>query len=1327
MQGECAKESGTTLTTFPNTNSRPDADSSNPDSSLSSPTTTASNKEFNLLQNVTFEEIQTLYVKVIGTIDSCPDDGLEPNLMRSREELEALLSKESAHSIKYINAIRWFEEISLTNTETVHSDIVDLRRYFTTLACFSAGEYEGKLKFIFDLYSKMDPSSERTMDPNAPPDRILNKASFVSLLDTLKSIETMRQSWMLSSSAMNSKSAYESRKFHSMAGFTTDQTETASASYDLSSIVNIDAVLFKDFRMWLKSNVEAAIVLAMLERLPTFRDKYWSAAKERLQMIEAIHSNPLLPGDKCYVISQRWWKVWSEFTGFYASLIGEKSGEPVSSQEEIKEETDLAIPPGPIDNSDLIQGKLEGKLFISCQSFIPGEGKAHKFHWRESSSFFRLYPKIVEGSDYIVLNCQMWNFLYSWYGGGPCIERYVVERNIKPSSLASCEFYAASPPLSTIGIENGTVEMFPFIFHVEIPAELQSETLHVTASLNFVASPEMTFQCLHQRIQDSISLLSNQWVIHCNQNAIQIEDNMDVLLKYMGFSSYQVLEFKLLADPAKCTNNEANSAEPKKINTELPGPPILKSDKDDALLSQMGDGLVGLDNLGNSCYLNSALQLLSSVKPFVDYMLFHVPQEADQGDWNLKSKKLVIAHLELLRDMWKPRPTIVKADEKKSPPASSDSSEPLSGSNQSRSPISISPQKLQHEVVSRFPNFAGTLQHDAQELLSALLDELHEQLNSVTKKPFVPFPEETHNASNKELADLWWKNHLLRENSAIVALFQGQFQSEIECLVCHNITKTFPPFLFLSVPLPLSSFRVLDILLVLREEAPMLYRVNVRRKGTLNDALDEVRKLDVRFEKKVFICAHLRNSYVFSLLKIGSPVQEIRTRDLVVVYEVDENIAKPTFRHSASLLDLVSPLACRSSNENMGQTPSDSGKVCQEHCSPCAKLYVMHRKVKEEWKLLGKRSAKYSAFGLPLVLTLVSKGMSNWDFYEQIYTQLTRMYDLSYLQMSPTSSFSMNMFKSKRKAGTDAPPGKSTQPRGILVPEEMRSYPFVLRYVDRTGKKCGKCSAKSDCTGCEVIVSKSISFAPQNHDSFALEWNKSVKLNTFDVYATHVSAQEERQDVENEQSQLHPITLSEVLSDYVEKEEMSGFFCKRCSKLNNALKRETIYRLPPILLIHLKRFSFDMNGSSKNNCAVQFPWENFDVSPFTSLDSPSLKNPSSNVAIGNLIISNIPDVERKEQIPQKDSPQGTKTQILTETTCQYDIVSFINHLGDFYGGHYITAIRKGQAWYVFDDCVVSEATASNPISSRQAYVLCLQRQDVDIKKVLDDWKREATA
>lgn len=85
---------------------------------------------------------------------------------------------------------------------------------------------------------------------------------------------------------------------------------------------------------------------------------------------------------------------------------------------------------------------------------------------------------------------------------------------------------------------------------------------------------------------------------------------------------------------------------------------------------------------------------------------------------------------------------------------------------------SYAPRPFKSIISKHAPQFAGYQQHDCQELLGYLLDLLHEDLNRVTKKPYVE-TKDSDNRPDEVVSSEHWKNHLQRNQSVIVDTFQG--------------------------------------------------------------------------------------------------------------------------------------------------------------------------------------------------------------------------------------------------------------------------------------------------------------------------------------------------------------------------------------------------------------------------------------------------------------------------------------------------------------------------------------------------------------------------
>ena len=200
-------------------------------------------------------------------------------------------------------------------------------------------------------------------------------------------------------------------------------------------------------------------------------------------------------------------------------------------------------------------------------------------------------------------------------------------------------------------------------------------------------------------------------------------------------------------------------------------------------------GVVGLRNLGNTCFLNSSVQCLSATIPLTDYFLgYDYRSEINKENFLGTGGKLVIAYAELMKLLWLGKNTVVQ------------------------------PTAFKAQLEKFAPQFKGYHQHDSQELLSFLLDGIHEDLNRIKKKPYIE-DRDCDGTNDEQDAIVAWKNYLRRDKSLIVDIFQGQLKSELLCLECGHKNIRFEPFMYLSLPISSSCRSLRDCLeLYLAEE-----------------------------------------------------------------------------------------------------------------------------------------------------------------------------------------------------------------------------------------------------------------------------------------------------------------------------------------------------------------------------------------------------------------------------------------------------------------------------------------------------------------------------
>lgn len=208
-------------------------------------------------------------------------------------------------------------------------------------------------------------------------------------------------------------------------------------------------------------------------------------------------------------------------------------------------------------------------------------------------------------------------------------------------------------------------------------------------------------------------------------------------------------------------------------------------------------GATGLSNLGNTCFLNAAVQCLSNTEVLREYFLRKC-YRAEINHTNVLGSKgaIAAAYSQLIARMWCGK-------------------------------TSVAPQRLRETVIKHAPQFQGYEQHDSQEFLNFLIDALHEDLNRVAKPPYVERKDSNMRPDHVVAAESW-EGHEKRNRSIIVDLLHGQLKSTLRCKECKFVSVSFDPFTFLTLPLPTENETVVDIKLTRqRGGVPQVFSMEV--------------------------------------------------------------------------------------------------------------------------------------------------------------------------------------------------------------------------------------------------------------------------------------------------------------------------------------------------------------------------------------------------------------------------------------------------------------------------------------------------------------------
>jgi len=151
-------------------------------------------------------------------------------------------------------------------------------------------------------------------------------------------------------------------------------------------------------------------------------------------------------------------------------------------------------------------------------------------------------------------------------------------------------------------------------------------------------------------------------------------------------------------------------------------------------------------------------------------------------------------------------------------------------------------------------------QHDSQEFLSDLLDRLHEDLNQAPmengrKQPteLVAKAGESHIDAAKRFQSLFHK----RDKSIIHDLFGGKFKASVSCSSCNYSTSSFEPFCLLPLSLPQTIERQLRILVfpLPRGSPPRVIDIGLQHGAKSTDVAEKV-GLYLKTKKDNIILVH---------------------------------------------------------------------------------------------------------------------------------------------------------------------------------------------------------------------------------------------------------------------------------------------------------------------------------------------------------------------------------------------------------------------------------------------------------------------------------------
>ncbi|EDU42662.1 ubiquitin carboxyl-terminal hydrolase 19 [Pyrenophora tritici-repentis Pt-1C-BFP] len=1005
-----------------------------------------------------------------------------------------------------------------------------------------------------------------------------------------------------------------------------------------------------------------------------------------------MSSSPLVDGQEGYIISERWLeRVWA------------RTSENVTRPQDFSKEATQG-PVGPVDNTHLVDTQLlqEELLDQNGDNFIP------------------LSKAATLGQDFEILPRKAWDLVLSWYGHkatSPVIRRHA--HNTVPGQYSMDISYELHPPIITIrkvrktpnakentkpaekivasryesfvafidaakkavGIETSNkVRMWRILTSASTDQPQPSQSAGILTpdasprNGSPVAPAPGVRPSLVMDVADFNSLAygSERELITGKDEKANEEDNESLTLADAGLTQDQTIvleehdeQGEYISDTTKvASKNKAGSvaskglqSNPNSGRTTPSGGPMTRSRKQNGKVR----GHVGLTNLGNTCYMNSALQCLRSVEELSMYFLNNKWKEEINVDNPIGHKGVIAkSYAGLLNAIF-------------------------SLDNNS----AVSPKDFKQKLGKANTLFSGYGQQDSQEFVSWLVDALHEDLNRIQKKPYCENPDSTDDTFRdpeaiRKLGEVYRNNHRARNDSVAMDLFSGFYKNTMVCPDCEKVSITFDPYSQLTLQLPIEQTWSHTVTYVPLYGKPYQLEVDIDKNATIKSlkdfivlTRDEAKDYDAILRKVLVKVSQMTTRKILS--ELSSLDQSRPGSDVVLTTEEDASPNDPQVKDGSveGEKDMVEVTMTDSNEATPAQT--DEANQIPEILRPGSYIHPEFRHLFE---------MKHSRRGTEIVTTgwsTIDAARALEPIHKRVRIPPSREESVQSSTNGSSTASSDEDEDTSQSTVVDA--NAAIDAANVSSDEEMQSTEPSASDFARSGRQNKKKSKKArkherkmerkhknnknfkHRKGGKVVDEPNYPEDPENDsderlirmgEALVLDWNaesmdalfgassdedargmdvmKLIEvLDDPEIQEKKANRAARRKNGINLDACFVESSKSEVLS------EDNAWYCSRCKELRRATKTLEIWTVPDILIIHLKRFSGHRTFRDKIEELVDFPVEGLDLSG-------------------------------KVGFPE-------------DKDLTYDLFAVDNHYGGLGGGHYTAYAQNffDKQWYEYND------------------------------------------
>ena len=187
---------------------------------------------------------------------------------------------------------------------------------------------------------------------------------------------------------------------------------------------------------------------------------------------------------------------------------------------------------------------------------------------------------------------------------------------------------------------------------------------------------------------------------------------------------------------------------------------------------EKGPIIVGLKNIGATCYMNATLQALSNTDKLTEHFLYTYKYNSED-----KSKIMSNELYKVITNLW----------------------------DRKNNKSSYSPNEFKEVLSIENTLFAGIAANDSKDLINFLLERIHTELNIIKKdinsnnNNYIITQNDQWN--EQRILQLFLQNFSLNYNSIISNLFYGVLETKSQCQGCKTMKYNFQIYSFIEFPL----------------------------------------------------------------------------------------------------------------------------------------------------------------------------------------------------------------------------------------------------------------------------------------------------------------------------------------------------------------------------------------------------------------------------------------------------------------------------------------------------------------------------------------------